>query len=57
MVENSVIAGGMLPKLEACEQRAQKGVGRVRILPAAQAEALPQFYFTKIECGTEVLGA
>jgi hypothetical protein len=32
-------------------------VARVRILPAAQAEILAQFYFTKLECGTEVIGA
>jgi acetylglutamate kinase len=57
MVATSVIAGGMLPKLEACKQALKKGVGRVRIMPAAQAEVLPQFYFTKMECGTEVLGA
>ena len=44
----------MLPKLEACSHALKKGVGRVRILPAAQAEILPQFYFTKLECGTEV---
>ena len=38
------------------ERRADEivGVGRVRILPAAQAEILPQFYFTKLEYGTEV---
>jgi acetylglutamate kinase len=57
MVATSVIAGGMLPKLEACKQALKKGVGRVRIMPAAKAEVLPQFYFTKMECGTEVLGA
>jgi acetylglutamate kinase len=57
MVKDSVIGGGMLPKLEACGSALKKGVARVRILPAAQAEVLPQFYFTKLECGTEVLGA
>jgi acetylglutamate kinase len=57
MVATSVIAGGMLPKLEACKQALKKGVGRVRIMPAANAEVLPQFYFTKMEYGTEVLGA
>jgi acetylglutamate kinase len=57
MIKESVIAGGMLPKLEACGSALKKGVARVRILPAAQAEILPQFYFTKLECGTEVLGA
>ncbi len=57
MIKESVISGGMLPKLEACGSALKKGVARVRILPAAQAEVLPQFYFTKLECGTEVLGA
>ena len=28
-----------------------------RILPAAQADVLPQFYFQKLEYGTEVVGA
>jgi acetylglutamate kinase len=53
----AVIAGGMLPKLEACEQALKEGVARVRILPAAQAEVLPDFYFSRIDCGTEVLAA
>ena len=57
MVENAVIAGGMLPKLEACGQALRKGVGRVRILPAAQAETLPQFYLTRLDGGTEVIVA
>jgi hypothetical protein len=26
----------------------------VRILPASQAEILPEFYLTKLTCGTEV---
>jgi acetylglutamate kinase len=54
MVAGSIISGGMLPKLAACKQALKEGVGRVRILPAAAAEALPQFYLTKLECGTEV---
>jgi acetylglutamate kinase len=54
MVDEEVVSGGMLPKLEACRQALQQGVGRVRILPAAEAEALPQFYLTKLSCGTEV---
>ena len=54
LAANSVISGGMLPKLEACSQALRKGVARVRILPAEQAEILPQFYFSKLECGTEV---
>jgi len=51
---NCVISGGMLPKLEACSDALRKGVGRVRILPAARAEILPQFYHLKLDCGTEV---
>jgi acetylglutamate kinase len=52
---NSVISGGMLPKLHACGQALKQGVVRVRILPASQAEMLPQFYLTKLSCGTEVI--
>ena len=54
LVETSVVQGGMLPKLEACRHALSKGVGRVRILPAADADALPQFYFAKLQMGTEV---
>jgi acetylglutamate kinase len=45
----------MLPKLEACQQALRQGVGRVRILPAYDADFLPQLYFSKIESGTEVM--
>jgi acetylglutamate kinase len=54
LAANSIISGGMLPKLEACRKALKQGVGRVRILPAAEADSLPQFYFTKLACGTEV---
>jgi acetylglutamate kinase len=54
LTQQSVIFGGMLPKLEACKQALLQGVNRVRILPAAEVETLPQFYFSKIESGTEV---
>jgi acetylglutamate kinase len=54
LVAHDVVSGGMLPKLRACKQALKQGVGRVRILPAAEADALPQFYLTKLPCGTEV---
>lgn len=54
LVAHSVVSGGMLPKLRACKQALKQGVGRVRILAAAEADALPQFYLTKLPCGTEV---
>ena len=57
LTEKSVIKGGMLPKLEACKHALLRGVNRVRILPANEVEILPQFYFSKIELGTEVLVA
>jgi acetylglutamate kinase len=57
LTQDSVIAGGMLPKLEACKDALLHGVNRVRILPAAEVEALPEFYVAKIEFGTEVLVA
>ena len=57
LVAGSVVSGGMLPKLQAAKRALQQGVGRVRILPSSNADALPQFYLTKIECGTEVISA
>lgn len=57
LVRDSVIAGGMLPKLEACEYALHHGVGRVRILPAQEAHQLPQFGFSRLDCGTEVVVA
>ena len=54
LVADAVVRGGMLPKLQACREALRRGVGRVRILPAAQAEVLSQFYFTKLAYGTEV---
>jgi len=57
LVESKVVSGGMLPKLDACRNALQNGVGRVRILPATEARVLPQFFQQKIECGTEVMVA
>ena len=57
LVKTSVIQGGMLPKLEACQEALRRGVGRVRILPASEVNLLPDFYTCKIDCGTEVMAA
>jgi acetylglutamate kinase len=54
LAAGAIVSGGMLPKLAACKQALKQGVGRVRILPTAEVEMLPQFYLTKIESGTEV---
>lgn len=55
MVQDAVISGGMLPKLEACTQALQCGVNRVRILPAESIDVLAGFFTSPIECGTEVI--
>jgi acetylglutamate kinase len=57
LIANSVICGGMLPKLAACSEALHRGVKRVRILPATQAEALPQIHLAKLDFGTEVFRA
>ena len=57
MVKQATVTGGMLPKLEACTRALKKGVSRVRILPATQAEKLPGFFTHPIDCGTEVIAS
>lgn len=57
LVESAVIAGGMLPKLQACGRALEGGVARVRILPATQTDILPQCFSSTVECGTEVTTA
>jgi len=53
----SVVSGGMLPKLNACREALLHGVKRVRILPAEAAQLLPDLIATKVEDGTEVMVA
>ncbi len=55
MVERAIISGGMLPKLEACNRALRRGVGRVHILPAANAEDVHGLANGGIEIGTEVV--
>ncbi len=57
MIAAATVSGGMLPKLEACTKALKKGVARVRILPATEAEVLPGFFTHPIECGTEVVAS
>ncbi len=57
LIQTSVITGGMLPKMEACQTALHGGVGRVRIFPAQQAAELADFYMRKIDLGTEVSAA
>lgn len=57
LTEKQVICGGMLPKLEACQRALTGGVARVHIVPAAEAEALPQVVAAEVQLGTEVVAA
>jgi len=55
LVKAGVIQGGMLPKLQACQDALRGGVVRVRILPAARADILPEIFLGEVVAGTEVL--
>lgn len=54
LAASAVIRGGMLPKLKACEAALRQGVGRVRILPAAEVQLLAKLNIDQLKCGTEV---
>lgn len=57
MAKNTVISGGMLPKLSACREALLHGVKRVRILPAEAASVLPDLCTSRVAQGTEVMVA
>jgi acetylglutamate kinase len=57
LITDSVISGGMLPKLHACREALLGGVKRVRILPAEAAAVLPDLCSSRVSQGTEVMVA
>jgi acetylglutamate kinase len=57
LAESKALAGGMLPKLEACRRALEGGVARVHILPAGEVERLLEADWTALEVGTEVVAA
>src|ERR1700691_100702 len=57
LTRDAVISGGMLPKLSACREALLNGVKRVRILPANNAELLPDLCSSRVNEGTEVMVA
>lgn len=57
LAEQSVVSGGMLPKLSACKEALVHGVKRVRILPATSASVLPDLLNSRVDDGTEVMVA
>jgi acetylglutamate kinase len=50
------IAGGMLPKVEACIRAATNGVERTHIIGGSQTDALLLEVFTGSGCGTMIVG-
>lgn len=57
LTAQSVVSGGMLPKLGACREALLGGVQRVRILPAESAGVLPGICSARTLEGTEVMVA
>jgi acetylglutamate kinase len=52
---SGAVSGGMLPKLDACKRALLAGVGCVRILKAANVDALAKIFEAPLECGTELV--
>ena len=48
------VSGDMLLKLKRCRDALRQGVGRVRILPAANADVLQSIFSSRMEYGTEI---
>ncbi|MBI5241613.1 MAG: acetylglutamate kinase [Elusimicrobia bacterium] len=57
LVRSGVVKGGMLPKLQACQDALAGGARRVRILPSVKAEVLPRLPAGAVQDGTEVLAS
>jgi len=56
MVANGTVAGGMLPKVEACIRAATNGVERTHIIGGKTTDALLLEVFTGTGCGTMIVG-
>ena len=56
LIDQGVIAGGMIPKVENCIDSVEKGVGRVHILDGRQPHSLLLEFFTNRGIGTAIMG-
>lgn len=45
----------MIDRLQRCKEALESGVHRVRMLPISRIPDLSVFYFSKLECGTEMI--
>lgn len=56
LVASGAVAGGMLPKIEACVRAASNGVERTHIIGGKTTDALLLEVFTGSGCGTMIVG-
>ncbi len=56
LIEEKVISGGMLPKVQACLQAIEKGVGKTHIIDGRVPHCLLLEIFTREGIGTEIVG-
>jgi len=52
--ENGTISGGMLPKIESCEDAIRAGVKKVHLVDGRMAHSLLLEIFTREGVGTEI---
>jgi acetylglutamate kinase len=55
LIESGVIAAGMIPKIQACLETLQRGVGKVHIIDGRLRHALLLEIFTTTGVGTEIV--
>lgn len=51
----STVEDNMAARLKACREALEAGVHRARIFPSSHIDSLADFYFTRIEYGTEIV--
>ena len=56
LIEEGIIAGGMLPKIQNCMDAIKKGVSRVHILDGRIPHSILLEIFTNKGIGTAILG-
>lgn len=56
LIEDGIISGGMLPKVNNCTKAVRSGVGRVHILDGRREHCLLLEFFTRRGIGTAIIG-
>ncbi|WP_028579464.1 acetylglutamate kinase [Desulfogranum japonicum] len=55
MIDQEVIVGGMIPKVNCCKSAIEKGVGKAHIIDGRQEHAILLEIFTRAGIGTEIV--